>query len=454
MSLAILKQLGMYLINGKKSDIEMLLILTLLLFVTLIVLYYANKKDFTNPAVLITSVYFVASLVAFLSSNGLSSDIHLHTLLVIVIAILIFVFGTFIGTRFKQKNQLTNVSDFIINEVKINKKTIYLLSVIFIITTVLNFIFVYELSVRAGNIYGIEKMLNFAYKAKYDPNIDSEPNFVLTQMLVFMQVFAYFSIFTILYNFKLLKNKSNLMIYIFPIFIYIVNILLETGRTSFIRLFIFSFIVYGILGIISNKKFNNYKRSFKKKYIIIGVALFLLIYQSYGNLRGSLYTDWNYLIQYVGNPIYALDIFLQQSFDRPFFGSETLYSIYSTLRTIGFDMPYKDISLPRVFWSTGDTNIYTALRRYINDYSFAGMMIIQFSLGLFYGYIHKRAIVRLKISSIILYSMFIFPVVESILEERFFITVLSVRTIYVLFYVFILLKFIFEKNEIIERRLA
>ena len=65
------------------------------------------------------------------------------------------------------------------------------------------------------------------------------------------------------------------------------------------------------------------------------------------------------------------------------------------------------------------TNIYSAIRRYIEDYGILGHFFITFFLGIFYGIFFDYTVYNKKKNFLlIMYATFSFPIYEFSIEER------------------------------------
>ena len=164
--------------------------------------------------------------------------------------------------------------------------------------------------------------------------------------------------------------------------------------------------------------------------------------------RGSLSSEWDNILSYPGTTIEALNLYLVKGESSQYFGEETLMIIYGILNKLGGNFPVSSLALPSVTWTNGGTNVYTALRRYVADYTILGMAMIQFCQGLFYGILYKKMRQKRTSTSILIYAYLMYPVVESIFEERFLIGICSAGTIYILVCIYIMNRIVCEKNTI------
>ena len=95
---------------------------------------------------------------------------------------------------------------------------------------------------------------------------------------------------------------------------------------------------------------------------------------------------------YTGMSIPSLDYWLNKAKDlSTVFGEETLYGVTSVLRKLNL-VHLKETVRHLEFVDFGDAsgNVYTCLRRYINDYGYAGMLFMQGAVGAFYSLFYNN----------------------------------------------------------------
>ena len=191
---------------------------------------------------------------------------------------------------------------------------------------------------------------------------------------------------------------------------------------------------------------------FRSFVAILSACLFLWLFYLVGFLTGkSLHYNnfFDNIANYLGSSIYALNNFLQRksSMRSEFFGSNTLSGIFMGLRKLGFDIPETSISLEYIQCGYVVTNIYTAFRRYIQDFGICGLIIIQMIIG----FIYTKLLLKNKESNsnglwAILLAYFYFPIVMMSIEERFFMDVVLVRSLYTIIYFMIAYKLFVKKT--------
>lgn len=427
----------------------------ILLFVLLVLLFFFNYKingGIYSPAVQLCGMYMISCLSFMINASNWHADLLLQTILSIIWAILCFSLGEYVLSSIKIKKIHLNwkwlnsikISECIKGNVYIPKKVFIILSVISFITFVLHFDYTRCLALAAGNKYGLSQMINFAYYAKYNLEGMPDESFFVTLGLVCSHVFACISL--LVYTLKAINReyKGKNLIYLIPVLLYIAQVVLNGGRTAFLRIIIFEILL--TLSLLYFKS-GSFELNFKIIGAVIGcVVLFLFIYRFYGILRGSQHSGWNTILAYPGTALQAYNVYLEEPSSSAFFGQETMTTIYHIMNKLGFSLPSGTLSLPSIYWHNGGTNVYTALRRYVADYSYFGAGLIMFLLGSFYGALKRWMFESKSVLATLLYAYLAYPVIEFIFEERFMIGVVSAGTVYYII-MFILLQHILKTGD-------
>ena len=234
-----------------------------------------------------------------------------------------------------------------------------------------------------------------------------------------------------------------------PAVLYVCIGVIGTGRTFAIEIMAYM-IVACFLMVKQRNNWSNRETVIFITVAIIAVVVFLLLFTLLGYLTGKSQLRANpmeFIAYYTGMSIPSLDVYLKSApKENVIFGQETLYGIHSILRTLGFDLPIFTAPLEFVNFNGDNGNVYTSLRRYINDYGIMGMFILQYLIGVFYSVIYKYVRYgRFSNFAIILYAFFAFALVMQPIEENLLRIHVSTNLVYslgylgILYYLFIYL---------------
>ncbi len=394
------------------------------------------------------ALYIIASFCYIFLSNKWQTSLSFLTILVVISSLVVFFIGEIVSNKFviiKYNNKNRKITT---NDLKQFNTALYIRPSVFLIFLVVGiasligrFKYAWDLAIYAGNEDGLYRMLNFVYYAKYHlPNIPEESQFI-TFGVVITECFAIICLFIFMSR----KHGGIKKIpYLIPLCVYSCQAALNGGRTWILRLIItiLTLALYFMFIRGGNKK------TFSKiiKLVLIFAVLFFVGYRLYGIARQSFKVDYETILAYPASPLEALNRYLENPKYSSGFGDETLVTIKGILNKLGFNFKVNSIALEMVYWEGYETNIYTSVRRYIADFGFFFMFIIQFLIGFFYGYLNKILRKTDSIPFVLFYSVIMYPVIESIFEERFFLGLLSAGTIYVLVGFLLLFRIVHSKK--------
>lgn len=395
-----------------------------ILFIGLVFLfvfsYYIFKRNLLNPSVVLCSVFLISTFFLTLNYKEWGVNINEKTVLVIFLTIFSFMMGNlliYFNKKLKKVKILKKEEVNIISTIGIRKTLIIdfllLIGLIFYIRNV------YEISLLAGNPGGYENMLFYAREAKlkfYDINRISINIFYFAKAVSYIHIYSFI-------NFTLQKGLKIRKLYLLsPLVIYLVFLVFSTGRTELIYLFIYLLTIYFVL---LYRKYN-FNSKINKKILIWSVfswGLFIIFFFISGEILGRSDSKVFYAIsRYTGSSLAALNTFFSHPIETKsiYFGQNTLFSIYSILRKFNKDIPNFYAPYEFVYFIDMRTNIFSAIRRYVEDYGMNGLYSITFFLGAFYGIFFDYVTYKKKNFLLIMYTVYSFPVFEFPIEERFF----------------------------------
>jgi oligosaccharide repeat unit polymerase len=256
--------------------------------------------------------------------------------------------------------------------------------------------------------------------------------------------------FAYLHNRILSRQKTKLgALLLVPSLIYLIQYMLWGSRGGVIEYISFFIFVYAYFKsrVVRNQKEFNLEIS---RIAIKGFALFILIFIGAGALKGWAESNpFEIVAIYGGGSLSGLDIYLKSTaLHSTVFGEETLLGIYALLERVGVS----SVSSSRILEFTAigqmvEGNIYTSLRRYINDYGVLGMIFLQFALG----YLFSLGLMQLKRSKKIgyfslLYSMLFVTLVYQALDEQVLTSFLSTTQLFTVLFTFLFYRLLLRKK--------
>ena len=241
-----------------------------------------------------------------------------------------------------------------------------------------------------------------------------------------------------------LKNHLKRSYLILPVIPFLFCCYITGIRTEFIFLIVY---IVTLIGVMSLKGGKISIRQIAKVLVTALVALGILMsiwggtylvrhkITSLNQINNEIKKSMlNNFAVYCGGGIVELDVFLKNPpNERGVFGEHTLQNVYAKLNRMGGDFP--DIGLHIYKPSKAGklkTNIYTAFRRYIEDYGMAGNYLICLCLGGFYTAFY-RLTQRKKENPLYLmaYASLAFPLFVMASEDYFFMYLVDTTPLYI-----------------------
>lgn len=417
----------------------MIYILFIMLIIIVFISYHIGSKILLSPGFFTAFMYLVGTSVVLIYKDIWEVEISAKTTLLIILFIFSILIGdiyavvtTKISTKSNKNNRYMSIDPYIL--------------IVLILFMALTFFLYYReitfISQSFSNIDNMQILMSVRY-ARNQLNIGVSLYIVIMSWI--SEAIFYTSMYIFLNNTLKCKNKILSEIkYLIPVFIFGAISILSTGRTLIMRMFIYTLV---IVIIFLYEKYNwNYHINTKIFRIsLVVVTLFLVSFYILGFLTGkSNNTDFLDVISiYVGSPIAALNEFFENPIRNTDFlwGGNTLFGFYTIIRRFIDTIPELSAPLEFISFKGGQaTNIYTPIRRYYQDFGYLGVIVIAF----FIGYFYKLYLLKIKTNSntisTILYAYAFYPLVEIIIEERIFMDLLTIKSMFIIMGVFMVLQ--------------
>ena len=417
----------------------MIYVLIAVLLVMLATDFFLNKKSILAPGCITIEVFLIGSIAAAfcIKQDELYTGITIKTVLIILTGILVLCAGEFITNKIIDKNK--NASSFEkisnpFNDRRAEYPAWVLLIVIILLMgiVVIKYRKVCEVTETLGIQMPILERLAIMRAIVTSATFNTYGS-VIKVCSSFSSAVSWVAAFLFLYNcikgyFKA-KDIGLFVIIILNIFVCI----LSTGRDFLIA------ILAGYLLMAYALMLQNSDNKLQISTIFIAISIgaflaFLLLFVIVGRYKEIELIKYQ-IFHYVGSPITSLDDYLNRPYvQSQYFGEETLYGVYNVLRKLKiYDTPAHVMQLEYPDkYGICYANIYTSLRRVIQDYGFAGMYIYQFLCGCLYTVIDRLAISHKKlVLSVIAWGFVGYAIVEQAIEERLLTVILGSNTVYV-----------------------
>ncbi len=161
---------------------------------------------------------------------------------------------------------------------------------------------------------------------------------------------------------------------------------------------------------------------------VLGLSLFFVLGLFVGKNTSNAFDA---VAAYVASPIAALNEFMKGNVQgSQEWGGETLLGIRNLLNRFGFDVQTQSRMLDFIEFGNGyTTNVYTSLRRYLNDFGVVGMCIVQMMFGFVFSLLYMVSFNKKKSVFIILYAYLNYKLVLQFFDEEFLSTFFSIDEI-------------------------
>ena len=431
-----------------------IIVLLFFIFILLTYLFFLkiNNWDIIAPVSIVYEVTLLCLLVMsfFIGKSG--ESVSFDTMTVIYLALLSFSLGT-IGIRHKHRRVILN-KESIENNLNEQYSTsiVVFCFILNLIATLLYYNEVRRIAVLTGfsndSVYG---MLYYYRNASLQEN-----DAWLSQSKAVGQVViaSYASAYLVLVDFvkriinrSFMKKKFTSLIEIGIMVLFMIQCVLSGGRTQFMY-YIESFALIYVFYFSSTHVFNVNRKIIRRiSFIMVGSFLSFFVLGSLTGKTSKLnFLDTLYV--YAGSSFVAFDKLLhgEVHFYTPYPGVNVFWGIIDILNRLGINAEKNAMAAPFVNMGGVSTNIYGSYARYYNDFGFVGMLIICFLLGMlfrtWYNNLYKSTNnIELKLAMYAIVAKVLF---EFCLEERMFLSVVSLGTIIRFFYILVL-NYMFKK---------
>ncbi|WP_220768831.1 O-antigen polymerase [Shewanella sp. MBTL60-007] len=435
----------------------MLVLLVFTLFIMLVMAMYLTKYDVLSPSIVLIIGFLITSVSSLYVNIISDMSISMVTYLVIVTSIMFFLCGeglakVFVNSISKSVTRCGNINTKETNiDYHVPQSFLYLIVVVALYTCLGQ----YEYILESGRLFskdgGTLELIAASRICTIEPiACESVPfSMALKLGLLTTKCISYFIVFLLIFKRgdQHLKRKASRFAFYLILTLFCIQLLLSTARTGFIYFLIYVFAMWAFFQYKSERVRKKAVKVILKKAVKVFLFSCLIFYAlGYFTSKSNDLSIADMLIGYTGYQNFALDLYLDDEcnkFCSPI-GPETFYGLRATLFRFGFVENWMRANLSFAEFENGrSSNVYTAIRRVISDFSLFGSYIYFFILGVFYGVLYKSIQINRKNDfSIALYCMLLFPVFMNAWEERFSNVVFStfmfanVIILYFVFYIF------------------
>lgn len=420
----------------------MIYILIIFLLELLLLEYFTSRADILHISFSMLLVFIFACLVVIINTSW-DYKMSFGMLMLVFSSFIVIFAGEHITRLFYHKPQMTyEIKRYA--EINVNPTT-FLMSIIFM--TLVAIIYSYSV-IRLGRTAMLQGMSSSLFGAYRQSAIQtgSSVGLLLSLLLQISECIAY--------TYLLLFISSRKGKYLIPILLYIFPTILSTARSEIVKIIISGIVFYYFVCTRPSGNSTKFVNKFLK-VVILGAVAFVGL----GFLTGKAnyyHSFFENVSMYIGSSIPAFDEYLSNfHYDINNFGAETLWGINNFFSKFGIRLFNSDKNyLPYTYFSymNHSTNIYTFLRRPLNDFGLVGTYLIMFILSVVYTRFYLKLVNSQYVHAtfaLFAFATLYYPVFWIFADFRFF-DVISITGIFELIVYYLIAHLIDKKLEQIQ----
>ncbi|WP_449463510.1 O-antigen polymerase [Streptococcus suis] len=388
----------------------------------LIILELKLRKNFATPSVLLLLSFLMASLLIFINYKNWDISLSFHFVVYVLTAIISFILSTHL------------VHSFLKNSSKIPSLSLQKLQVLsrpraslMLIMTVAFSIYSILYIRRVGFSLDLTTILSTAYSSNV-LNSGYSGSFLETQMLKIITGIAYINYYQFLLSKFVVKMNFSQFINFYNIVLFLITATLSTDRNILLRFFIYALVLW-ILFFFDINKESMRDINFKiiRSLVIYGIVILISLFLA-GRIKGYVSDFQRSIGLYGGSGLNNFNLFLNNFNGQELqWGRVTFNSLRVLVQTFLGIEEYSGLAMfdiPIVFKSSTGfvyiSNVYSALRPFVLDFGYIGMLLFPAMVGIFFEILFSTAINRKFDFSWIFYSATVYSLIYFSIQEQFF----------------------------------
>ncbi len=397
-----------------------------LLAVFVIVAYFTGKKNLLSPWFLLCFMFFVTFLIVLFNYVNWEVKINGIFVLYVCTAIISFGLGGKLISRIMHSTSVNAQSSSKISVDDANLKRRYPIYFLLILSACLSVLYMHKLLSDAG-----AGSLSDKLRKIYDSIVENNytPGFIYNQMREIVTAIAYINTYRLMIKLFSRKDKISVIALILPILNFIATVLVASDRNVFIR-YAFYFICLYVLFFTENYKKKNANVKIIKRIAIMGIIAVVLFFL-FGKMKQYSSDFVRSISIYGGSGLYNFNLWVKDYNEPLMYGNATFSTFLNSLKTI---LGYAGINLDVHTFNRFDvfikfesangysysSNIYSALKPYVEDFGYFGVILFPFIIGALFQLLFINA-KKVKYNfAWLVYCMMIYSVLFFPIAEQFF----------------------------------
>lgn len=430
------------------------LVIEIIIFSAILLIFiYMIRREFLSPTFAVALCFLVAASFCLIYKDEWAINLKNKTVNIILIGLISCFCGEIFATvleQQKERNLICRIKkhndskEFYIDRYKI---------ILFILMQIIVLYFYYkEVSRIAGSFTSFAVMMNSYKNAIYESSdIADNVNIIVKQLAKISYAGTIICLGVFINNCMTTKKIKRNIIYIFPVVLYIALTVLQSSRASMLQIGMAALVMFYAFW----KGESNWKSRISIKVILgaLGVlavilALFWFLKEAVGRTSQKEFLE--YIGFYFGGGIPFFDKYISSPNSKftGLVGAETFTSLWGFLSKF---TKYNVVGHLE-FRHSGNIhgNTYTAYREYYNDFSIAGVIILEFIFSFFYTILFtklKRLVIEKKdkyLIKVIIIAAFSYPIFYETIAAQLYRSILSVGTVTYIVIIYFMYWFFFK----------
>lgn len=421
----------------------MIFILTVILLVSTVINYYLSARKIFNPAVVVSAVFFLSSLLGCIANIAVGIDVNnIYTVIIVVIGTSIFtlmnyIFGTLniVVEKDKDIKNIKNVYKF--------------LAVILLMATIVvnyNYIMMFGATYGAGADF-----FDAAVKYKIIMTFSDLSAMLVTPPWYRTLLIYLANAIVIIFSFMYIKNTTlkneNSCFELLVIILFFIETLMDGSRSATFRLVTMLLFLW-IYFKRRNIDFSPLKAVFKIILIMVAMSLFFIFYLvAVGRDDGSFDAELvlMQLFIYISAPIFNLDIYLGNPWHATYglLGEMTFVRLINSLGDkYGITNWIYALDLPYMSYQNYDLgNVYTTFYAFYYDFGFFGVIFLTAFMAFVSMWIYRKCFTDITSINgmffVMCYSYLLNDLIMLPFSNRFYENVFNTSFFYIMFFLYI-----------------
>ena len=307
-----------------------------MLFICVLILtifnYVLQERDDLSPSLWACIMFLISIFINILNTNRWGSNYSFKSAIIILIGLFSIIIGEFFVSKIFYPT-LSRKYKLICANKPINLKFITLFWVILLsfFCLIIDLIIVMRISGTSDIFSSLYFLRNILISG------EGSKGFIGRLVFATQKSIAFIFIFVLLYN-KIICRAKLKLLYILPISLFIIEGILTTGRTIYIRILVYSFFIFIQLYVYKNStKFIHLTKIALTGAMVL--IVFFIIFTFLGKLigKGIYNSSLEVFSYYAGSPIYLFNLYIDnvgQVTNNTLWGEHTFIGIYNILHPI------------------------------------------------------------------------------------------------------------------------